>query len=84
VEAKAGKRQQVEKMSDFIKSVHLYRRRSIRTDGRAVTEIQATQNPKNPDRNKGKGKKFTNQALRHEDMWGSGCIDPRFLDLGTN
>jgi hypothetical protein len=25
----------------------------------------------------------TNQALLHEDVWGSGCIDPRFLDLGT-
>jgi hypothetical protein len=24
-----------------------------------------------------------NQALRHEDVWGSGCIDPRFLDLGV-
>jgi hypothetical protein len=23
-------------------------------------------------------------ALRHEDVWGSGCIDPRFLDLGTS
>jgi hypothetical protein len=21
-------------------------------------------------------------TLRHEDLWGSGCIDPRFLDLG--
>jgi hypothetical protein len=26
----------------------------------------------------------TNCALRHEDVWGSGCIDPRFLDLGTS
>jgi hypothetical protein len=25
-----------------------------------------------------------NYALHHEDVWGSGCIDPRFLDLGTN
>jgi hypothetical protein len=25
-----------------------------------------------------------NKALRHEDVWGSGCIDPRFLDLGTS
>jgi hypothetical protein len=25
-----------------------------------------------------------NEALRHEDVWGSGCIDPRFLDLGTS
>jgi hypothetical protein len=23
-------------------------------------------------------------CLRHEDNWGSGCIDPRFVDLGTN
>jgi hypothetical protein len=37
-----------------------------------------------------KGKKvklslrLTNETLRHEDVWGSGCIDPRFLDLGTS
>jgi hypothetical protein len=24
------------------------------------------------------------QALRHEGEWGSGCIDPNFLDLGTS
>jgi hypothetical protein len=23
-------------------------------------------------------------ALRHKGIWGSGCIDPRFLDLGTS
>jgi hypothetical protein len=23
-------------------------------------------------------------ALRHEDVWGSGCIDPHFLGLGTS
>jgi hypothetical protein len=23
-------------------------------------------------------------ALRHEGVWESGCIDPRFLDLGTS
>jgi hypothetical protein len=27
---------------------------------------------------------LTNQALRHEDVWRSGCIDPHFLDLGTS
>jgi hypothetical protein len=27
---------------------------------------------------------LTNEALRHEDVWGSGCIDPHFLDLGTS
>jgi hypothetical protein len=27
---------------------------------------------------------ITNYSLRHEDVWGSGCIDPRFLDLGTS
>jgi hypothetical protein len=27
----------------------------------------------------GKGK-----ALRHDDVWRSGCTDPRFLDLGTS
>jgi hypothetical protein len=27
---------------------------------------------------------LTKQALRHEGVWGSGCIDLRFLDLGTN
>jgi hypothetical protein len=26
---------------------------------------------------------LTNQALRHEGVWGSGCIDPHFLDIGT-
>jgi hypothetical protein len=26
----------------------------------------------------------TNYALRHAGEWGSGCIDPRFLDLGTS
>jgi hypothetical protein len=25
-----------------------------------------------------------NQALRHEDVWGSGGIDPCFLDLSTS
>jgi hypothetical protein len=25
-----------------------------------------------------------NSALRHEGVWGSGCIDPHFLDLGTS
>jgi hypothetical protein len=27
---------------------------------------------------------LTNQALHHEGVWESGCIDPHFLDLGTN
>jgi hypothetical protein len=27
---------------------------------------------------------LTNWALRHEDVWGSGCRGPRFLDLGTS
>jgi hypothetical protein len=27
---------------------------------------------------------LTNSALRHEDVWGSACIDPRFLDLGRS
>jgi hypothetical protein len=27
---------------------------------------------------------FTNSAPRHEDVWGSGFIDPSFLDLGTS
>jgi hypothetical protein len=27
---------------------------------------------------------FTNYALRHEGVWGSGCIDPHSLDLGTS
>jgi hypothetical protein len=27
---------------------------------------------------------LTNQALRHEGVWGSGCLDPQFLDLGTS
>jgi hypothetical protein len=26
---------------------------------------------------------LTNLALRHEGVWGSQCIDPHFLDLGT-
>jgi hypothetical protein len=26
----------------------------------------------------------SNKTLRHEDVWGSGCIAPRILDLGTN
>jgi hypothetical protein len=26
---------------------------------------------------------LTNYALRHEDVWGSGCIDPCIRDLGT-
>jgi hypothetical protein len=25
-----------------------------------------------------------NQAPCHEDVWRSGCLDPRFLDLGTS
>jgi hypothetical protein len=28
--------------------------------------------------------KSTNYILGHEDVWGSGCIDPHFLDLGTS
>jgi hypothetical protein len=27
---------------------------------------------------------LTNQALCHEDVWESGCIDPRILDFGTS
>jgi hypothetical protein len=27
---------------------------------------------------------LTNKALRHGGVWGSGCIDPYFLDLGTS
>jgi hypothetical protein len=27
---------------------------------------------------------LTTYALSREDVWGSGCIDPRFLDLGTS
>jgi hypothetical protein len=27
---------------------------------------------------------LTNWALRHEDLRGTGCIDPRFLDVGTS
>jgi hypothetical protein len=27
---------------------------------------------------------LTNKALRHEDVWGNGCIDPHFLNLGTS
>jgi hypothetical protein len=27
---------------------------------------------------------LTNLALHHEDVWGSGCIDPNFLDLSTS
>jgi hypothetical protein len=27
---------------------------------------------------------LTNQARRHEDVWVSGCIDPRFLDLSSS
>jgi hypothetical protein len=27
---------------------------------------------------------LTNSALSHEGVWGSGCIDPYFLDLGTS
>jgi hypothetical protein len=27
---------------------------------------------------------LTNWALRHENVWGSGCIDPHFLDLGIS
>jgi hypothetical protein len=27
---------------------------------------------------------LTNEAQRHEDVWGSVYMDPRFLDLGTS
>jgi hypothetical protein len=27
---------------------------------------------------------LTNSALHHEGEWGSGCINPHFLDLGTS
>jgi hypothetical protein len=27
---------------------------------------------------------LTNCASHHEDLWGSGCIDPRILDPGTS
>jgi hypothetical protein len=26
---------------------------------------------------------LTDLALCNEDVWGSGCVDPRILDLGT-
>jgi hypothetical protein len=29
-------------------------------------------------------RKMSVNAQRHEDVWGSGCIDPRFLDLGSS
>jgi hypothetical protein len=32
----------------------------------------------------GKAVPVLNKAQRHEDVWGSGCVDPRFLDLGTS
>jgi hypothetical protein len=42
----------------------------------------------NLGKNRGKKVKLslclTNQALRHDGVWGSGCIDPHFLDLGTS
>jgi hypothetical protein len=34
-------------------------------------------------RGKGKVVPVLNQALRHEGVWGSWCIDPRFLIFGT-
>jgi hypothetical protein len=33
---------------------------------------------------KGKVVPVLNYALRYEEVWGSGCIDPRILDLGTS
>jgi hypothetical protein len=27
---------------------------------------------------------LSNEVLRHQGLWGSGCIDPYFLDLGTS
>jgi hypothetical protein len=27
---------------------------------------------------------LTDSALRHEDVWGSGCIHPTILNLGTS
>jgi hypothetical protein len=27
---------------------------------------------------------LTNKTLRHEDLWGYGCIDPRFPDIGNS
>jgi hypothetical protein len=27
---------------------------------------------------------LTNSTLRHKDVWGSGCIDPHILDIGTS
>jgi hypothetical protein len=33
---------------------------------------------------KGKVVPVPNKALRHGGVWRSGCIDPRFLDLGTS
>jgi hypothetical protein len=27
---------------------------------------------------------LTNQALSHEGLWGSGCIEPHFDDLSTS
>jgi hypothetical protein len=36
-----------------------------------------------PSRSHSKSKVIPyNWVLRHEDVWGSGCIDPRFHDLG--
>jgi hypothetical protein len=35
-------------------------------------------------RDKVKSLRLTNQALLHEGVWGSGYIDPHFLDLGTS
>jgi hypothetical protein len=51
------------------------------------THVQGRGTHKGAERsyNKVKVKLFlglNNYALRHEDVWGSGCIDPRFVDLG--
>jgi hypothetical protein len=35
-------------------------------------------------RGKGKVGPVFNYALRHEGVWGSGCVDPHFLGLGTS
>jgi hypothetical protein len=55
-----------------------------------VTEFQISEAYSNLDLAKIKYKKvklslcLTNKALRHEGAWGSGCIDPHFLDFDSS
>jgi hypothetical protein len=50
----------------------------------AVLNITAWKNYQVSTIIKGEVVPVLNKVVNHEDIWGSGCIDPHIFDLGTS